>query len=155
MKSVLAGITWRYIPLVQLTIEAAEDLKGQFPGAESIEDTFGFLCSHFVWETVPLISGRNFVISFMQNRLMHIRSISKQIDIQQLPMLFKLIEDFSTLHLCTRVLVPFYEEFKSLFMEIGYDRYTNSIIMDKVDNLPINNGFSKILLPEINYFKTS
>jgi dephospho-CoA kinase len=142
-----------YIPLIQLSVESAEDLNGQFTGAEIPEDTFGFMCSHFVWETVPLISGRNMVISMMKNRVMVVLSISEQTDPQQLPVVFKLIEDFATLHLCTRIAVPFYEKFKSVFEEIGYDRYTNSGLTEMVGALPFKSGFSKVLLPEINYFK--
>lgn len=142
-----------YMPLVQLSTQAVEDLKGRFPGTECLEDTFGYLCTHFVWETVPLISGRNLVVTYMKSRLMRVLSIPEQFDSQQLVMLFKMIEDFSTLHLCTRILVPFYEDFKSLFEEMGYDRYTNSDTVEMVEALPFKWVLSKNLLPEINYFK--
>lgn len=144
-----------FMPLIQLSVQAAEDLDGQFIGVEGTEDTFGFMCTHFIWESVPLISGRNLVVSFIKSRAMHILSISEQFDSQQLVMLFKMIEDFATLHLCTQIFVPFYEVFKSLFDEIGYDRYTNSDIMGMEGELPFNMGFSKKLLPVINYFKDS
>jgi hypothetical protein len=51
--------------------------------------------------------------------------------------------------------VPFYEEFKMLFGEMGYDRYTNSYIMEVVDGLPLIGCMKKNLLPEINFFKES
>lgn len=142
-----------YMPLIQLSTQSAEDLKGHFQGAESLEDTFGYLCTHFVWETVPLISGRNLVVTFMKSRIMRVLSIPEQFDSQQLVMLFKMIEDFATLHLCTRIVAPFYEDFKSLFEEMGYDRYTNSSTLEMVEGLPFKGELSKNLLPEINYFK--
>lgn len=142
-----------YMPLVQLSKQAAEDLNGQFHEAGSLEDTFRFMCTHFVWETVPLFSGRNLVVTFMKSRVMRVLSIPEQFDSQQLVMLFKMIEDFATLHLCSRIKVPFYEDFKSLFEEIGYDRYTNSEDMEMVEGLPFKGALSKNLLPEINYFK--
>jgi dephospho-CoA kinase len=142
-----------YMPLVQLSRQTAEDLKGLFPDSLKRDETFGFMCVHFIWETVPLISGRNLVVTFIKNRLMHVLSIPEQFDTQQLVMLIKMIEDFATLHLCNRILVPFYEDFKSLFEEMGYDRYTNSDTVEMADGLPFNRELSKNLLPEINYFK--
>ena len=142
-----------YMPLIQLSVESAQDLQGQFTGAETFEDTFGFMCTHFIWETIPLLSGRNFVVTQMNNRVMRVVSLAETIDQQQFPLLFQMIEDFGTLHLCTRLVAPFYEEFKSLFEEIGYDRYTNSGKSDKSAEIPFREGFSKVLLPEINYFK--
>lgn len=142
-----------YMPLIELTTQAAEDLHGQFPQAKNLEDTFGFLCDHFVWETIPLVSGRNLVATEMKNRRMNVLSIPEQFDSQQLGMLFKMIEDFATLHLCTRIVAPFYEEFRSLFSEMGYDRYTNSNIIEFAEGLPLKELLSKNLLPEINFFK--
>jgi dephospho-CoA kinase len=142
-----------YMPLIQLSIEAAEDLKGQFTSAKTLEDTFGFMCNHLIWETIPLLSGRNFVITQMDNRTMNIMSLAETLDRQQLSLLIPMIEDFGTLHLCTRLNAPFYEELISLFEEIGYDRYTNSGHSEKSAGFPFRKGFSKTLLPEINYFK--
>jgi dephospho-CoA kinase len=142
-----------YMPLIQLSRQAAEDLQGHIPGVKSLEDTFGYMCTHFIWETVPLISGRNLVVTFMKSRIMRVLSIPEQFDTQQLVMLFKMIEDFATLHLCTRIVVPFYEDFKSLFEEMGYDRYTNSSTLVIVEGLPFNGDLRKSLLPEINFFK--
>ncbi|MBM3136721.1 MAG: dephospho-CoA kinase [Chloroflexi bacterium] len=142
-----------YMPLVQLSTQAAEDLNGHFPDNENLEETFDFLCRHFIWETIPLISGRNLVISTLKNRSMKVLSLPDQFDSQQLVMLFKMIEDFATLHLCTHITVPFYEEFKTLFREMGYYRYTNNLIVETVDDLPFKWDLRKNLLPEINYFK--
>lgn len=142
-----------YMPLIQLSVESAQDLQGQFSGAETLDDTFGFMCSHFIWETVPVLSGRNFLVTQMNNRVMRVLSLAETFDQQQLSLLLPMIEDFGTLHLCTRLIAPFYEDFKSLFEEIGYDRYTNSGKLDNTAGISFRKGFSKVLLPEINYFK--
>jgi len=142
-----------YMPLIQLSEEAAHDFIGQFPNCEGLEETFKFLCTHFIWESVPHVSGRNIVVSAINNHVMRILSITKHFDQQLLGMLLKMMEDFATLHLCTRVEAPFYEQFKMLFNEIGYDTYTNSESMEMVEGFILKSGFIKKILPEINVFK--
>lgn len=142
-----------YMPLIPLSPEAAQDLDGQFPGISGLERTFKFLCSHFVWESMPLASGRKFVVSMMKNRRFCLSSISSEMDEEHLIMIVKMIEDFATLHLCTHVEVAPYEEYQTLLSEIGYDRYLIGNHKELMDNFPCSDGYIKKILPEINYFK--
>lgn len=141
-----------YIPLVQLSLEAAGDFDGQFQGLNSLEETFHFLCTHFIWEMVPKISGRNFIVSAINNRRMQILSISGQAESQHLALPFKMIEDFATLHLCTRVEIPYDPDLEAVFTEIGYDRTGQNDGFNLAGESDQSAVFRKVILPEMKLF---
>lgn len=141
-----------YMPLVQVNPESARDLLSQFVEFPDFEGFFHYLCTHFVWEAVPTVAGRSFLVTSIDGPVMRVDASRGQIESSQVLHLFKLIEDFSILHLCSRVEIPEIQFESGVLEEIGYDKVANSAAFDLSGSGSRNFVFEKVIFPEMNLF---